>query len=229
VVESSTMKKLIFMAVLLCSFSTFAQNLESRCQATPSTVNITADTSMPVNINQDKSYKEQTEETLPYRKSHVKKESITWGLTVATYLHDTSYNNTIVDLKGDMCVVPGIEIKLSFKNIVINLAKELPPKSCIYNYILEHESHHVEIYKKGLDQMALDLTQLFQEKYVDKRFYNSNSAVADKEAQAYTDSFYDEAIRNGVKKISQEHNNFDSAQEYARAVSACNHALRKLY
>ena len=117
---------------------------------------------------------------------HVKKESITWGHTVATYIHDTSYSNNILQLNGEVCVVPGIEIKLSFKNVSISLAKELPEKSCIYNYILEHERHHTEIYKKGLEQMAIDLTVLFNEKYATKRFVGFNAAQVDKEAQIYS-------------------------------------------
>ena len=55
-VESSAMKKLVFMAALMCSFSTFSQTLISQCQATTSNVKVTADTSRAIDIQNVKSY-----------------------------------------------------------------------------------------------------------------------------------------------------------------------------
>jgi hypothetical protein len=113
-----------------------------------------------------------------------------------------------------------LELEVGYTPVVSYVARELQNNECAANHVLEHERHHVQIYRDAL----LTLPQRVESKL--RPLFNQVLESADSE--------------NGIRQLKEFaldeaattqplHQAFDSDEEYEKNTTACGGAVYSIY
>ncbi|MBF0168286.1 MAG: hypothetical protein HQL45_11715 [Alphaproteobacteria bacterium] len=153
------------------------------------------------------------------------REPVTAGLTRAEGGYQTSVQTMIYPLKRGVYYcgwLSQIEVRVFFKSMVVNVAGEYRPGSCEYTAVLDHENHHVAIFRRNMDLYARKIQSTLNEAVAR---YGSASGNSE---QAVTKQFMAEASRV-IKPLMDEmhaqaerdHAKLDSPESYRYTQSLC--------
>ena len=101
----------------------------------------------------------------------------------------------------------GVVVQLDYINPVLRVASEIPPGSCAYARVMNHEQTHVRIHR--------DIARQFRELHYPWRSGGSNAAIL-----AYA--------KQELDRLMQAQVWFDSPEEYARNLTACGGEIPRL-
>ena len=123
----------------------------------------------------------------------------------ATALGLVTVQNAISVTPGKSC--RGLTVSLQFVHPVLRVIRELPPGTCAHAHVLRHEYTHVHIYR----EMARQFRQL---------------------VYPFPDSATPDAVLHYAKqqlaKLQEAQRLFDSPEEYAGNLTACNGEIARL-
>jgi hypothetical protein len=118
----------------------------------------------------------------------------------------------LVTVDNEIAVVPekrcrGLTVTLRFTHPVLRVIRDLPPGTCAHAHVLRHEYTHVHIYR--------EMAQRFREL-----------------AYPFPDGATPELVLRYAKQqlaqLQEQQRLFDSPEEYARNLSACNGEIPRL-
>jgi hypothetical protein len=150
------------------------------------------------------------------------------GVTRATLLRDVDVrlNGYTDEGSGRACAWPSIEVKLSVRPLLIELAHELGADQCLREHVLEHELRHVAIYNAHAASAAARLQSEMQQAY--------GSALLIGDAARMLNDLREEIAQRWLRRLDEligeadaEHDALDVAEE-RDSYSVCNGALSKL-
>lgn len=119
-------------------------------------------------------------------------------------------------------VIKGIDLKIGYNIMVVLIANEIQPKSCLDNEVLHHEMRHVSINQKYLGEIVSGLNH-------DVREFSANGLVfrgptidaAQSHAKETINSIIQPWIQRLDRNLSRGHQTIDTPQEYERMSSLC--------
>jgi hypothetical protein len=220
------MNRLFLALILFLALPFCAQAAERTCDNNPDVpITITPVFETPTyNVDTDLA----TLQGLSRDVSRVIPESLTLGLTRYNQVMRVNPASVASDMPdGTTCVkVERVDIMFGYKDVVVYVANDIPPHTCGYDQVLEHEQKHVAVQRQILNDYIPVLQQNLKE------YLAENGAQQNKDyAQAVTwlrDNV--EAIAEDVMvKITEENtrlqSNIDTPEEYARIGESCNGQL----
>lgn len=151
------------------------------------------------------------------------------GLTQARYGEQSQVSALFQPMgDGSFCASPKtLTVSFGFQQRVVLIARDLPPASCIFREVLEHEMKHVAVdeallrdfaplVRRRLDDVAAQLAPV--------RARSQNQAM-----QAFRRSL-DSAMRATMQEFGQERDRrqaqVDTAEEYERVSKSCGGEVR---
>ena len=123
-----------------------------------------------------------------------------------------------------VCARPALHLTLGYNNFSIFMNIDLPRNTCLYNAVLSHEMHHVDIYRNYLNKNLPRFKQLVDDKF-NGRAYRFNTIY---EAKQYTEIlgqvFMQKLQHLFSSEVNAEQADLDTQAEYARVQLSCNPA-----
>lgn len=153
------------------------------------------------------------------------------GLTSATWTFENSYSmRSVQDSEsGETCFRPGtVELVVGYLPLEVQVAEELPPNSCTYQEVLEHELEHVRIYERALPEAAKAISLEVQRELHEYLGRATNHAHAEELLNAKLEEVVSRAIVRQRALVQAENAKHDSAEEYSRVLHSCGGATREL-
>jgi hypothetical protein len=154
------------------------------------------------------------------------------GLTAARVRLDASFTmSSLVDPRdGSACVqFSRIDLFFGFDDRKVYLARELPPGTCSYATILDHESKHVATDEKILAALGPQLTDTLRAQV---RSVGIMRARSSQEGEAKLKLMVQETLAGLGKKVTElresEQQKIDSPEEYARLSASCEGDLARI-
>lgn len=134
----------------------------------------------------------------------------------ATRVAISAKNDTTTDAQG----CPVLNIAVGYANPVVYIASELGRNECAQRHVLEHERHHVALYRESLETLAERVRVALLPKLA--------GAFADEKSEAAVKALL-EASMDEAQRVMPLHHAFDSEEEYDRNESACDGAIKSLF
>lgn len=125
--------------------------------------------------------------------------------------------NHFISYDAQSC--PTWHVSTGWFRLEIFVARELNGNDCAHAHVLEHERHHVDIYRRALATLG-ERVQAKLEPRVE-----SALRAADREAALRP---LLESVLHEADTVMSEHNDFDSEEEYRRNETACDGAIRSI-
>jgi len=118
----------------------------------------------------------------------------------------------LVTVENEISVVPektcrGLRVSLRFVHPVLRVIRDLPPGTCAHAHVLRHENMHVRIYR--------DMARQFRE-----LVYPFPEQATAEDLLRYA--------RQQLSRLQEAQRQFDSREEYAGNLSACNGEIPRL-
>jgi hypothetical protein len=118
------------------------------------------------------------------------------------------------------CIVPHIDVTLSYVPIIIYVGSEFPSGSCAYQEILAHEMRHLNAYLNHLPKVETLVRAALKQRFAAKPIYapaGQGKAMLERELDAGWMPF----IKKEMGKVEQIQAAIDSTQEYKRLSKVC--------
>lgn len=154
------------------------------------------------------------------------------GLTVANLRLDSSFEivTQSENKSGETCAQIGrLDVQFGFADTMVYIAHELPPYSCGYNEVLQHERTHLAIDQNIVAHYLPQLRGLMEEQL---RRVGVVRARSPEEAEARIRQEINDYLKNLGANIAsvreQYQRQFDSLAEYERLSNSCNGELAGL-
>ncbi len=154
-----------------------------------------------------------------------RREPVTAGLTRAEGGYQTSVQTLVYSLKQGVHYcgwLSQIEVRVFFKSMIVNVAGEYHPGSCEYTAVLDHENHHVAIFRRNLDIYSRKIQTALNQAVANYGFVTSNSQ------QGISQQFMTEASRvikplmeEMHNQAEREHAKLDSPESYSYTQNLC--------
>ncbi len=120
-----------------------------------------------------------------------------------------------VDAQG--CAVH--HVVAGYTPATLYVASELRRSECAFRHVLEHEEHHLTIYKKSLELLSKEASGPLLEKAKNAVKGISLKKAIDKLEEIFHEEF---------DEIRRRHDDFDSPEEYARNSTVCGRAIPRI-
>ena len=118
------------------------------------------------------------------------------------------------------CIVPHIDVTLSYVPIIIYVGSEFPPQSCAYQEILAHEMRHLNAYLSHLPKVESLVRAALKRRFAERPIYapvGQGKAMLERELDAGWMPY----IKKEIGKVEQIQASIDSTQEYKRLSKVC--------
>jgi len=212
------MTRLAPLLLLLLPVLASANSFETLCRnkLPPATLSIAFEPSKPT-YSQKYSVKELTA-----RSTANKSIGNTLGQTETSVGSKikTSYKYLTNEKTGVSCVSTSLALTLSYTPMVVYLAKELVPGTCLYKSVLDHEHRHVAAYEQ---RRVWAKPQI--ENFLASVIAPDNLTIGNLEkVQADVDKVLNEQYIPWITKLmdtSEAHAQIDTPAEYARLSRVC--------
>jgi len=154
-------------------------------------------------------------------------------LGVTTYKPEISINSapeSITLSDGSHCIkIASIEIKLTYKDVVVHVANEIPQGSCGFNEVVAHEQKHVNTNQ----QVVLDYIPVMQDKLHDYlkaagRVHDPDYGHAMTVIHDKTKSYVQELLRSLAQEDQTRQQQIDSNDEFQQMARSCNGQLGQI-
>jgi hypothetical protein len=244
-----TLKILLFLGLLATVSSAFASGLRDAIQLDvhgkiPEKVITTCETNLPpvkVNVSiqespvvetNDVSIQSLTKMALELHNSHVKDRYVLGLTTIELSWHaNAQYKSYEFTNPGIRCARPEMKIDLIMLYHKVQIAKDVSPGSCEYNFIREHEYRHVKVNKENVKRYAREIAKEFQEHFQSKIYYGS-SVTVEKTVRNEIDNRWLPFVGRTTKKLEREgdarQSLIDTPEEYAKANVACSGNIARI-
>jgi hypothetical protein len=113
-----------------------------------------------------------------------------------------------------------LNITVGYTHAKVYVARELERNACAREHVLAHERHHVALYRRAL----LTLAERTHAKLAPLVARISPTAITPEDVDMLLEVAMEEAAT-----VMPEHAAFDSDEEYARNLSACDGAISRLF
>jgi hypothetical protein len=146
------------------------------------------------------------------------------GITYAApkFDYEVDPNLALLPENQGVCARPAMHLTLGYNNFSIFMNIDLPRGTCLYNAVLSHEMHHVDIYRNYLSRNLPRFKQQVEDKF-NGRIYHFNTIY---EAKQYTEIlgqvFMQKLQRVFTSEVNAEQAALDTQAEYARVQLSCN-------
>ncbi|GAA6143756.1 hypothetical protein NBRC116584_35740 [Hydrogenophaga sp. 5NK40-0174] len=124
------------------------------------------------------------------------------------------------------CMRPQFTVYLSLDPHTVSVASEFSEHSCAFNHIKAHETRHVEVNQRALDEAARELEFAMREAFGDQPIHGSPE-----ELKAWLPAHIRDEwmpwVRAQMDGTLQLHRQIDTPQEYARNQEVCSGAIGK--
>jgi hypothetical protein len=104
-------------------------------------------------------------------------------------------------------------VNIGYPSISIYIARELLKNECAYQHVLEHEKHHVDIYREALMQWQMN-GPIEWKAPLEQALRNNEDPMP----------FFQQLLN----EVKQRHQAFDSEEEYAKNEKACDKYIKRL-
>ena len=129
------------------------------------------------------------------------------------------------------CARSEIKIDLAVLYHKVQIANEIAPKSCEYNFVREHEYRHVKLNQENIKHYAREIATEFQDHFQSKIYYGSPDKV-EKAVRNEIDKNWLPFVGRTAKKLEKEGNDrhklIDTPAEYAKANVACSGNIARI-
>jgi hypothetical protein len=189
------LKNLIFIGLLAITSSAFGSGLRdsvlldvhgkipekiiSTCEANlpPVRVNVNIQES-PVKETNDVNVRSLTKMAVELNNPHVKDRYVL-GLTTIelSWQANAQYKSYEFTNPGIRCARSEMKVDLVVLYHKVQIAKEIAPGSCEYNFVREHEYRHVKLNNENIKHYAREIAKEFEENYQSKIYYGSSGTV----------------------------------------------------
>jgi hypothetical protein len=118
------------------------------------------------------------------------------------------------------CIIPHIDVSLSYVPIIIYVGSEFPFGSCAYQEVLAHEMRHLNAYLNHLPKVEALVRAALKRRFAEKPIYapvGQSKAMLEREL----DSGWMPFIKKEMGKVEQIQAAIDSTQEYKRLSKVC--------
>ncbi|QNA91106.1 hypothetical protein G4G28_16650 [Massilia sp. Dwa41.01b] len=123
-------------------------------------------------------------------------------------------------LSGYECVMPQLDVKLVYPQIVIYVGREFAPGSCAYREILAHEMRHLDTYLRFLPSAEKTVGDALTRRFGGKPLYAPAGRARDL-LQREIDSTWMPFIKTEMGKVERLQAAIDTPIEYARLGKVC--------
>lgn len=159
---------------------------------------------------------------LTAKRGYVGANSFTLGLTTGGYqLKVSSVLNTLTFGNSATCARPTLNVVLSVPLHVVSIAKEVPPGSCLYGVLREHEYRHVAVNQKSL-QWAKSVIEAEMKEFFKNQVYYGNTAEMRAQINQAIQNHWIPRTQNLYAEVQQHQLEIDTPDEYARVGRECN-------
>jgi hypothetical protein len=116
-----------------------------------------------------------------------------------------------------------VEVEVNFQNPTIRVAREIPPGTCSYQTVIDHEMRHYEATREALNKAEERLRQDFNE-LVPPMFYRGIKELEPVQNALYKKIYdlTDVQIKDLFTEIAQRNAQIDTIQESLRVSGSCN-------
>jgi hypothetical protein len=124
------------------------------------------------------------------------------------------------DADGQFCAtVASLKTVISWK-VIVHVASDLKPDSCMYDVVLTHENGHVEI-GRGLMGMAKDLITRAMTSVANKGAVAKTPEAAYQALQSIGTAALNKAMQKLTAEMNRRQRAHDSPEEYAKGKKVC--------
>lgn len=244
-----TLKIFILLGLFVVASSAFAKELKDSIQLDihgkiPEKVIATCESNLPpvkINVSVQESPVEETNDTsvrsltstaLSLNNQHGKNHYVLGLTTIELSWHaNAQYKSYEFTNPGIRCARSEMKIDLAMVYHKVQIAKEIAPKTCEYNFVREHEYRHVKLNKENIKRYANDIANEFQKTFQSKIYYGSSAAV-EKAVRNEIDKNWLPFVARTSKKLEKEGNDrqklIDTPEEYAKANLACSGNIARI-
>ena len=232
------MKVVIFFGLLAVMQPAFAAKVnDSVDDAIPETFIAACELSFPtseVEVSfRDKPVKESQKESIrsltalarKYNAAHSSEHHVL-GLTTSELSWEigSEFKSLPLGSPDIHCARPKIKIELEVNYHVVHIASELPPQSCEYNFVHDHEYEHVKINKDNMQRYIKEIVADFKKHFPNKILYGSSEKL-NREMQKAMSNEWLPFIKEVTAKMEAEgikrHQAIDTPEEYAKGSTVC--------
>ena len=143
---------------------------------------------------------------------------IVLGLTETQLKSALSFggNGVVKPVTGRYCMRPVIGVKLAFDPMVLHVAREQKEGSCEHRITLDHETRHMRVYARYLDDLAAKVEGDLKQKFGDRILYYPSTAAAEADMQGQAAGILKPYLDRGLAEVQKLQTVVDSPEEYAR-------------
>lgn len=128
------------------------------------------------------------------------------------------------------CLSVKLDVTLEYTAPQVYIAKEIPPGTCSYQQILEHELRHVQAYLTHLPKVEAALRPLLNQRFGVAPIYGGvgqGKPQLREQLQQELNQYWIPLLGSEVEKVEAQQRVIDSPQEYERMGRACNGEVQK--
>lgn len=243
------LKILIFFGLLAIMSSSFANGLRDSIQLDvhgkiPEKIVTTCETNLPpiaVNVSIQESPVEETNDVtvrsltniaLKLNNPHVKDHYVLGLTTIELSWHaNAQYKSYQFTNPSIRCARSEMKIDLIMLYHKVQIAKEISPGTCEYDFVRKHEYRHVKLDEENVKSYAREIKREFQDHFESKIYYGSSGAV-EKAVRNEIDNNWLPFVSRTAKTLEKEGTDrqklIDTPEEYAKGNVACSGNIARL-
>jgi hypothetical protein len=200
--------------------ASFARECESRLA--PARISVTGEPMAP-RIDASKSYLELTE--------MVSKGEYTWvlGLTRPVLRVRTQWSfDGLEDSTGRRtCMRPSLDMRLLYDPVTVFIGREFAADECSYRFILAHETRHVAVHVRQLENTVALLQSRLQQRMGGDVHYGTRAEL-ERKFRTEIENYWMPRAQRELANVRREHAAIDTREEYARANTACDGRIARV-
>lgn len=128
---------------------------------------------------------------------------------------------------GYECIMPRIDVSLTYLPIMVYVSREFPPGTCSYREVMAHEMRHLKTYQDFLPQAEARVRAALAKRFAGKPLY-APIGQAQASLQREIDRSWMPYIKREMAKVELLQAAIDTPQEYARLGKVCGGEVQSL-
>jgi hypothetical protein len=148
------------------------------------------------------------------------------GLTEMQFMHKVEASFRSLDLG---CDVPVVSIMLGASQALVYIAEEVPPDSCRFQAVYEHEMKHAKASQQVFDAAAQQLKKTVQQLVASPEFalQMNQSPAREDSLKELLETMAKSTIKDAIVNLNHENAKIDDEVEAVRMAARCAPAPRK--